>query len=245
MLRGLSLRVEPGETVAVMGATGCGKTTLVSLVPRFLDACAGEVLVDGVDVRDWDVACLRDRVTVALQGAELVSGTVRSNLAWGDPDATDDEMWRALAVAQADGFVAEMPGGLDAPVAQAGASLSGGQRQRLGMARALLRVGEVLILDDATSALDLGTEASLYAALREALPRVTKIVVCQRVATARRAGRIVVLDGGRVVADGTHERLLAESDAYRAIYESQFGSGDDERAAAAGFARGGDADGRR
>lgn len=223
VLRGLNLTVLPGQTVAIMGATGCGKTTLASLVPRFYDVTGGTVLVDGVDVRDWDVLALRDRVGIALQRSELFADTVEANVSWGNPAADKGRIAEALEIAQATGFVSDLPQGAGTVLAQGGASLSGGQRQRICLARAVLRPCGILILDDATSALDLGTEAAFYSALDSARPCLTKIVVCQRIATARRADRIVVVDGGVVVAEGTHQELLAGSEAYRAIYTSQFG----------------------
>ena len=221
VLKNISLDIAPGETLAIIGSTGCGKTSLVSLIPRFYDAAEGRVLVDGRDVRTYDPAELREKVTVCLQKSELFSTTIRDNIALGNPDATEMEIRHAAEAAQADGFILQQPQGYDTPVAERGMSLSGGQRQRIAIARALLKKGEILIFDDSTSALDLKTEANLYAALRRDYATVTKIIIAQRVASVRNADRIVVLDGGTISACGTHEELLESSPVYRDIVASQ------------------------
>ena len=221
VLHDINLSVTPGETLAVIGATGCGKTSLVSLIPRFYDAAEGHVYVDGVDVRAYDPAELRKKVTVCLQKAEFFSTTIRENIALGDPEANDDEIRKAAAAAQADGFILQQAEGYDTVVAERGMSLSGGQRQRIAIARALLKKGEILILDDVTSALDLKTEAALYAALNREYSDVTKIIIAQRIASVRNADRIVVLDGGTISDCGSHDELMARSSVYRDIYHSQ------------------------
>lgn len=221
VLHDINLSITPGETLAVIGTTGCGKTSLVSLIPRFYDAAEGHVYVDGVDVRAYDPAELRKKVTVCLQKAEFFSTTIRENIALGDPEANDDEIRKAAAAAQADGFILQQAEGYDTVVAERGMSLSGGQRQRIAIARALLKKGEILILDDVTSALDLKTEAALYAALNREYSDVTKIIIAQRIASVRNADRIVVLDGGTISDCGSHEELMARSSVYRDIYHSQ------------------------
>ena len=223
VLEHVSLTIEPGETVAIMGATGCGKSTLVRLIPRLYDVTEGAVLVDGVDVREYDQQALRGQIAIALQKSELFSQSIGDNIAWGRPGAQRAEIEQAAAAAQAEEFILRTPDGYDTPVAERGMSLSGGQKQRLSIARALVRRAPVLILDDATSALDLATEARLYDALAELAPQSTKIVVAQRVATVRRADRIVLLENGRIAACGSHEQLLAGCAAYREIVDSQMG----------------------
>lgn len=221
VLHDINLSITPGETLAIIGATGCGKTSLVSLIPRFYDPAEGHVYVDGIDVRAYDPAELREKVTVCLQKAEFFSTTIRENIALGDPDANDEEIRKAAAAAQADGFISQQKDGYDTIVAERGMSLSGGQRQRVAIARALLKKGEILILDDVTSALDLKTEAALYAALNREYSDVTKIIIAQRIASVRNADRIVVLDGGTISACGSHDELMAQSRVYRDIYDSQ------------------------
>lgn len=223
VLEHIDLTVRRGETVAIMGATGCGKTTLVNLIPRFYDVSAGTVLVDGVDVREYRQQALREKVAVALQKAELFTVPIGENIAWGRPGAPEEEAVSAAETAQADGFIRSTPEGYDTVVAERGMSLSGGQKQRLSIARAVLKQAEILILDDATSALDLKTEADLYRALEEEHPGMTKIIVAQRIASVRRADRIVVLENGRIAAAGTHEELLADCKVYQDIYHSQMG----------------------
>ena len=223
VLEHVSLTIEPGETVAIMGATGCGKSTLVRLIPRLYDVTEGAVLVDGVDVREYDQQALRGQIAIALQKSELFSQSIGDNIAWGRPGAQRAEIEQAAAAAQAEEFILRTPDGYDTPVAERGMSLSGGQKQRLSIARALVRRAPVLILDDATSALDLATGARLYDALAELAPQSTKIVVAQRVATVRRADRIVLLENGRIAACGSHEQLLAGCAAYREIVDSQMG----------------------
>ena len=223
VLRHIDLTIHPGETVAVMGATGCGKSALVNLIPRFYDVTAGAVLVDGVDVRVWRQKALRDRIAVAAQKSELFSRSIGENISWGSPGASEDALRAAAVTAQADGFVSAAPEGYDTPVAEQGASLSGGQKQRLSIARAVLKPAEMLIFDDSTSALDLKTEADLYAALNTAKPEATKVIVAQRIASVRQADRIVVLRDGRIDACGTHEALLASCKTYQDIYHSQIG----------------------
>jgi ATP-binding cassette subfamily B multidrug efflux pump len=221
VLRGISLDARPGEITAVIGGTGSGKTTLLNLIPRLFDATGGAVLVDGVNVRELDPAVLSDAVGFVPQKPYLFSGTVGSNLRYGKPGATDDELWRALEIAQARGFVERMDGGLDAKIAQGGTNVSGGQRQRLAIARALVHRPEIYLFDDSFSALDYATDAALRAALAAETADATVIIVAQRVATIRHADRIMVLEAGQVVASGTHAELMDTSDTYRDIVLSQ------------------------
>jgi len=221
VLRDISFEVRPGETTAIIGSTGAGKTTLLSLVPRLFDVTGGAVLVDGVDVRQLDFEVLWRRIGVVPQRPYLFSGTIASNLRYGDPDATDEELWRCLEIAQARDFVEEMPGGLEAPIAQGGTNVSGGQRQRLAIARALIRQPAVYLFDDSFSALDLGTDARLRAALRPVTRDAAVVIVAQRVSTIVDADQIVVLEDGVVVGIGRHEELLETCTTYVEIVGSQ------------------------
>lgn len=221
VLHDISFRAEPGRTTAIIGSTGAGKTTLLTLIPRLVDATTGAVLVDGVDVRDLDPDELWRRIGLVPQRPYLFSGTVASNLRYGNPDATDAELWAALEVAQAREFVAEMPGGLDAPIAQGGTNVSGGQRQRLAIARALVRKPEIYLFDDSFSALDLGTDARLRAALKPVTAEAAVVIVAQRVSTIIDADQIIVLDDGGVVGMGRHEDLLETCPTYAEIVASQ------------------------
>ncbi|GAA1637619.1 ABC transporter ATP-binding protein [Microbacterium flavum] len=223
VLEGISFRAEAGETVAIVGSTGSGKTTLVSLIPRLFDVTAGTVRVGGVDVRDADLDVMWTGIGFVPQKAFLFTGTVASNLRFGREDATDEELWDALRIAQGADFVAEMPDGLGSRIAQGGTNVSGGQRQRLSIARAITHRPDILVFDDSFSALDVTTDARLRQALWRELPEVTKIVVAQRISTITEADRILVLDGGRIVGSGTHEELLATNETYREIVESQLG----------------------
>ena len=221
VLRDISFRVEAGKTTAIVGSTGAGKTTLLSLIPRLIDVTGGGVLVDGVDVRELEPEMLRARVGLVPQQAYLFTGTVASNLRYGNPEATDEELWQALDIAQAREFVEEMPGGLDAPIAQGGTNVSGGQRQRLSIARALVRRPEIYLFDDAFSALDLATDAQLRAALRPHVRQAAVIIVAQRVSTILDADQIVVLDNGSIDGVGTHRQLMDSCPTYVEIVESQ------------------------
>ncbi|MFK4762740.1 ABC transporter ATP-binding protein [Microbacterium sp. ZW T5_45] len=223
VLSGISFAAEPGETVAIVGSTGAGKTTLVSLIPRLFDVSGGAVFVGGSDVRDADVEALWKTIGLVPQRPFLFTGTVASNLRYGREDATDEELWHALEIAQGRDFVEEMPDKLESRIAQGGTNVSGGQRQRLAIARAIVRQPQILVFDDSFSALDLTTDARLRQALWRELPHVTKIVVAQRVSTITDADRIVVLEGGTMVGVGTHEELLETSTTYREIVESQLG----------------------
>ncbi|WP_125133139.1 ABC transporter ATP-binding protein [Microbacterium sp. 10M-3C3] len=223
VIAGITFDARPGETVAIVGSTGAGKTTLVSLIPRLFDTTGGAVRVGGVDVRQADLEALWKRIGLVPQRPFLFSGTVASNLRFGREEATDDELWQALEIAQGRDFVERMEGGLQARIAQGGTNVSGGQRQRLAIARAIVHRPEVLVFDDSFSALDLTTDARLRQALWRELPEVTKIVVAQRVSTITGADRIVVLEGGRMVGVGTHEQLLETNETYREIVESQLG----------------------
>ena len=221
VLRGIDLVARPGQTTGIIGGTGSGKSTLVNLIPRLFDVTAGAVLVDGVDVRHLDPDLLAAMVAIVPQRPYLFSGTVASNLRYGRADATDEELWHALEVAQAREFVEQMPGGLEAPIAQGGTNVSGGQRQRLAIARALVRRPEIYVFDDAFSALDYATDAALRRALARETAGATVVIVSQRVATIRDADQIVVLDEGTVVGTGTHEQLMASNETYREIVLSQ------------------------
>ncbi|MEU3900100.1 ABC transporter ATP-binding protein [Streptomyces sp. NPDC045251] len=221
VLRNIELVARPGETTAVIGSTGSGKSTLLSLVPRLVDATEGEVLVDGVDVRTLDPKVLARVVGLVPQKPYLFAGTVATNLRYGNPDATDEELWHALDVAQAREFVSALEGGLDAPVSQGGTNVSGGQRQRLAIARTLVQRPEIYLFDDSFSALDYATDAALRAELGRETAEATVVIVAQRVATIREADRIIVLDEGRVVGVGRHHELMADNETYREIVLSQ------------------------
>nr|WP_203731487.1 ABC transporter ATP-binding protein [Streptomyces sp. SID12501] len=221
VLRAVDLVARPGEVTAVIGSTGSGKSTLLGLVPRLFDATDGEVLVDGVDVATVEPKLLARTVGLVPQKPYLFAGTVASNLRYGNPDATDEELWRALEVAQGKGFVERLEGGLDAPIAQGGTNVSGGQRQRLAIARTLVQRPEIYLFDDSFSALDYATDAALRKALARETAEATVVIVAQRVSTIREADRIIVLDEGRVVGTGSHHELMADNQTYREIVLSQ------------------------
>ena len=225
VLSHVDLRVEPGEYIAILGATGSGKSTLVDLITRFYDATEGEILVDGVDVREYKLETLRKKIAFVLQKSELFAGTIAVNIRWGAPDATDEEVRAAASIAQADEFINEFNEGYETAVDQKGSSLSGGQKQRISIARALVRKPEIIIFDDSTSALDIGTESRLRTALRSSLADTTVIMIAQRIASVMQADRIAVLENGVITACGTHKELMKTSAAYRDIYDSQIRDG--------------------
>ena len=221
VLRNIDLTVSPGETLAIIGETGCGKSSLINLIPRFYDATSGTVEVDGVDVKNYKLHDLREKISVVLQKSELFTSTIRENIRLGNPEATDAESEAAAIAAQADDFIRQQPDGYDTPVAESGMSLSGGQRQRIAITRALIKHAEILILDDSTSALDFRTEAALQSALREQYRDVTKIIIAQRISTVQHADRIAVLENGCIAACDTHENLMKTCKIYQDIYASQ------------------------
>jgi len=225
VLNGVSLVAEPGQTVAILGATGSGKSTLVQLIPRFYDVTEGRVTLDGVDVRDLPLRSLRAQIGVALQEAVLFSGTIRDNIRYGRPDASDEEVIAAARAAQAHDFIMAFPQGYDTLVGQRGVNLSGGQKQRIAIARALLVQPRILILDDSTSAVDVETESKIQDALDQLMDGRTSFIIAQRVSTVLNADKIVVLERGQIAAEGTHAELLASSPIYREIYQSQLGDG--------------------
>jgi ATP-binding cassette subfamily B protein len=217
----IDLRIESGMTVGVLGGTGSSKTTFVQLIPRLYDVTSGSVKVGGVDVREYDIKTLRDAVSVVLQKNVLFSGTINENLRWGNENATQEQIEEACRLAQADDFIRSFEKGYDTFIEQGGTNVSGGQKQRLCIARALLKNPKILILDDSTSAVDMKTDALIRKGFKEFIPETTKIIIAQRVASVMDADMIVILDGGKIVATGTHEQLLKSSDIYREIYEQQ------------------------
>lgn len=228
VLKNINLTVFPGETFAILGATGCGKSSLVNLIPRFYDVTEGEVLVDDVDVREYKLGELREKIAIALQKSELFSTSIQNNILWGRENASWEEIGHAAQIAQAEEFINAQPKGYDTLVAEKGMSLSGGQKQRIAISRAVLKNADILIFDDSTSALDLKTEAQLYEALNREYKDVTKIIIAQRIASVKNADRIAVIDNGRIAACGTHKELMETSDIYRDIYTSQLKSGGEQ-----------------
>lgn len=224
VLRDISFTALPGQTVAILGATGAGKSTLVNLIPRFYETTEGRVLIDGIDVRDLKLENLRRSISMVLQDSILFSGSVRENIRWGREDATDDEIVRAAQAAQAHDFIMNLPEGYDTIIGQRGVNLSGGQKQRVSIARALLRDPKILILDDSTSAVDVATETRIQEALKKLMPAVACIVIAQRISTVLEADVILVLEDGKIVASGTHRELMSSSEVYRDIYNSQLGT---------------------
>ena len=224
-LMDIDLEIRSGETVGIIGGTGSSKSSLVQLIPRLYDVTQGRLLVGGLDVREYDIETLRNQVAMVLQKNVLFSGTIKENLRWGNPGATDEELVRACRLSQADGFIREFPDGYDTYIEQGGANVSGGQRQRLCIARALLKKPKILILDDSTSAVDTATDALIRKAFREEIPDTTKFIIAQRISSVEDADKIIVLDGGRVSGFGTHEELLRQNEIYREVYESQMKGG--------------------
>ena len=223
VLKDINLEIKSGETIGIIGGTGSAKSSLVNLIPRFYDADSGQVLVDGIDVKDYPIKDLRGKISILLQKAELFSDSIAGNIKWGKPEASIEEIKESAKIAQADGFIKDIPNDYDNVVAERGMSLSGGQKQRISIARAVLKSAEIMILDDSTSALDLKTESDFYEALSKAKPNSTKIIIAQRIASVKRANRIVVLENGSVCACGSHDELLKSCDIYKDIYNSQMG----------------------
>lgn len=221
VIENFNLVINPGETIGILGATGCGKSSLVNLIPRFYDVTKGEVLIDGVNVKDYDLQVLRDKVSIALQKPEIFSTTIAENIAWDDDSADIEKIRQAADIAQATEFIDNRTDGMDTQVSQGGHSLSGGQKQRVAISRAVLKNSEILIFDDATSALDLKTEADLYSELSVKKYDVTRIIIAQRIASVKNADRIVVMDNGRLADVGSHSELIKTSEIYKDIYESQ------------------------
>ena len=226
-LDNIQLHIDAGMTVGILGVTGSSKSTLVQLIPRLYDATSGTVKVGGVDVKDYDIHALRDQVAVVLQKNTLFSGTIKDNLRWGNPDATDEELEHACKLACAHDFITSFPEGYDTHIEQGGKNVSGGQKQRLCIARALLKKPKILILDDSTSAVDTRTDAMIRKAFREEIPGTTKVIIAQRVASVQEADMIVVLEGGQIAAAGKHDELLQNSQIYREVYESQVKGGEE------------------
>lgn len=223
VLKNINLTIYPGETLGVMGTTGCGKTTFVRLIPRFYDVTEGEILVDGINIRDYNLHALREKISVALQKSELFNAAISENISWGALTADENAIKKAAQIAQAEEFIESSPRGYETVVAERGMSLSGGQKQRLSVARAVLKPAEIYVFDDATSALDLKTEANLYAALEREKGNCTKIIVAQRIASVRNADRILILENGHMAACASHEELLESCSIYQDIYQSQLG----------------------
>ena len=227
-LSGIDLHIKSGEVIGIMGGTGSSKSTLIQLIPRLYDVTEGSVKVGGHDVREYDLEALRNQVAVVLQKNVLFSGTIKDNLRWGNPDATDDEILEACKLAQADEFIQQFPDKYDTWIEQGGSNVSGGQKQRLCIARALLKKPKILILDDSTSAVDTKTDALIRQGFRDFIPETTKIIIAQRVASVQDADRIIVMDGGTISAIGSHEELMKTSDIYREVYTSQNKAGDQD-----------------
>jgi ATP-binding cassette, subfamily B, multidrug efflux pump len=223
VLHHVSFKVRPGQTVAIMGATGSGKTSLVSLLPRLYDVTSGRIFIDGTDVRQYDLSALRERIGIVLQESILFTGTIRDNIRYGKADASDEEVIAAAKAAQAHEFISSMPEGYDTILGQRGVNLSGGQKQRISIARALLLRPAILILDDSTSAIDMGTESRLQKELARLMNGRTCLMIAQRISSVIDADLILVLDDGKLVAEGTHSELLASCELYQDIYQSQFG----------------------
>ena len=227
-LKDVNLTISSGQTVGIIGGTGSSKSTLVQLIPRLYDTTNGCVKVGGVDVRDYDIETLRESVAMVLQKNELFSGTIKSNLRWGNENATDEEIVEACKLSCADEFVSQMPEGYDTRIERGGTNVSGGQKQRLCIARALLKKPKILILDDSTSAVDVATEAIIRAGFRSYIPETTKLIIAQRISSVEDADLIIVMDGGKIAHSGTHDELLKTSDIYREIYDQQTKGGDEQ-----------------
>ena len=225
VLKNISLKIKAGEHIGLLGSTGAGKSSLVGLIPRFYDATSGRILIDGIDVRDYDLSTLRSQIGFVLQESVLFSGSIAENIRWGDPKASDDEIKEVAMAAQAHEYISEMPEGYESMLGQRGLTLSGGQKQRACIARALIKQPKILIMDDSTSALDLGTESRLNAAINSGYSNGTRITIAQRIVSVMHAHRIYVIDDGEIAAAGTHDELLESSEIYRDIYDSQMGKG--------------------